>query len=211
MNIDIYQNFIKELEQKLLGKLPGLEAHLKMAPPERFPEEKPLSPPPDAKIACVLLLLYLDENSIHFPLIVRPQTAHTHSGQVAFPGGKYEEEDKDLVTTALRETQEEIGVVVDKNKTIGQLSSIYIPPSNYLVYPIVAHLEKKPDFVINQREVTSILEVKLDDLQNAKNHKTKETLWHNQKVNLPYYQLEKRTVWGATAMILAEFLEILRN
>lgn len=208
MNLDIYQDFVRNLEQKLLGQLPGIEAHLTMAPPQRFKGNKAILPPADAKKACVLLLLYWEDNHINLPLIVRPQTATTHSGQVAFPGGRYEEEDKNFIRTALRETEEEIGVVVGESQVIGKLSEIYIPPSNYLVYPIVAYLESKPRFEANHREVAEILQIRLEDLQNANTRKIKETVWHNQKVDLPYYDLHHQTIWGATAMIIAEFLEI---
>ena len=139
---------LKELLQEAFTKeLPGKDAHVKMAPQpldlRRFTTS--FSEPP--KKSGVLLLFYPDDSTIYFPLIKRPQYPGAHSGQVALPGGKVEEGDPDVVFTALREAEEEIGIDAGKVEVIGSLSELYIPVSNYLVRPFVGYLSEAPIFI----------------------------------------------------------------
>ena len=214
MSKDVYTELQSQLKTRLGLALPGVAAQAKMAPPQRFPKNKAETPKPNNKtrIGCVLILLYPDENQrIHFPLIVRPEYEGVHSGQVALPGGKKEEDDADFIATALRETCEEIGVDVDRTKVLGKLSTLYIPPSNFLVYPVVAAITREPTFVPSPREVAELLTVDLMSLLGDAKREIKEVMWKGKPIELPFYDIEDNMVWGATAMILGEFLAIIEE
>lgn len=205
--INHYDNFCSQL-QDCLGreKLPGMEAHLKMAPPQRFANRAYYQPDEKTRHSAVLLLIYPKEDKLYFPLIVRPENSGVHSGQVALPGGKKEDDDPDYIATALRETSEEIGVEVPRECVLGQLSSLYIPPSNFLVHPTIAALPHTPEFVPDQREVAQLLHIDLQDFQEKDCRREGLVSAKYLKAKVPYYDIADKIVWGATAMILSEFL-----
>ncbi|MDA1119766.1 MAG: CoA pyrophosphatase [Bacteroidetes bacterium] len=165
-----------------------------------------------ARKGSVLILLYPNADEIHFPLIQRSEYAGAHGGQIALPGGKYESEDKDLFDTALRETGEEIGVSSGKITLIGALTDLYIPVSNFLISPVVGYATEKPEFVPDSIEVVEVVETSVKQLLNPSNILEK-TIHLPQKVKIraPYFNLSNKTVWGATAMILSEFIETVRD
>jgi 8-oxo-dGTP pyrophosphatase MutT (NUDIX family) len=181
-----------------------------MAIPDRglvFPEMKP-----NPRISAVLILLFLENDVLHFPLILRPTYDGVHSAQMAFPGGGREEQDKDLVDTALRESQEEIGFSTDRIKVLGQLSDFYIPPSHSLVSPIVAYTDQRPTYDIDTYEVDRVIETNLEVVRNPENLSHKQiTLQNGYKMKAPAFMVDGQTVWGATAMILSEFLMVLEE
>ncbi len=107
------------------------------------------------------------QNEIYFPLILRPAYDGVHSGQVAFPGGRYEKTDENLIRTALREAQEEIGLRLNDVKVLGILTELFIPASNFYVLPVVATIPYRPDFYPDPREVEDIFEIKLKDISDA--------------------------------------------
>ncbi len=193
--ISILSNYSKE---KLKGKI----AHLEIAPfRKKYNNLIPSSP----KKAAVLILLYPINTETHFVLIERPTYKGIHSGQISFPGGKKEKEDKNITQTALREAWEETNINNEDVKIIGELSKIFIPPSNYEVTPILATSDKRPEFIPNRREVVAILEVKIKDLIKPETIKKTKIQFDNGKtLNTPYFDLNSKTVWGATAMILNE-------
>ena len=212
MSQDVYQELQIQLKERLSLALPGIAAQAHMAPPQRFPKnhQQVYQPNANTRIGCVLILLYPGEDQhVHFPLIVRPEYEGVHSGQVALPGGKKDEEDLDFIATALRETSEEIGVDVDRSFVLGRLSQLYIPPSNFIVHPVVAAIPHKPTFVPSQREVAKLITVDLISLLGDAKREVKEVQWKGQTVNLPFYNIDGHTVWGATAMILGEFITII--
>ena len=204
---------IKELLQEAFTKeLPGKDAHVKMAPQpldlRRFTTS--FSEPP--KKSGVLLLFYPDASTIYFPLIKRPQYPGAHSGQVALPGGKVEEGDPDVVFTALREAEEEIGIDAGKVEVIGSLTELYIPVSNFLVSPIVGFLDHKPTFVPEQREVARIIPTTLNHLIQPEIVKqTPISLGGGKYLETPYFDIAGEVVWGATAMILSELIQVLKQ
>ena len=208
-------NLIETLRERLSGPLPGMEAQFRMAFARRAEElrHNP-APPPDAKVACVLNLLHRHEGQWRTVLIQRTENPRDrHSGQVSFPGGRYEESDGDLVNVALREAHEEVGVSPVEVEVLGRLTELYIPVSNFVVHPFVGILLGQPDFRPQPGEVESILTPALSDFSGQQNRKMTDlhiaggiTL-----KGVPYFDVGGRVVWGATAMILSEFMEVLEG
>lgn len=206
------ERLIEQLRERLQETLPGPEAQAHMSPmqlrDERFQQQRR----PHARQGAVLLLLYPHQGRIYLPLMQRPEYDGHHSGQISLPGGKQEPEDKDKIETALREAWEEIGVEPAKVQLIGQLSELYIPPSNYQVLPVVGFCTERPQFVADPVEVAAIIEIPLDDLLHEKSiQQTYRTLAGGIRMKIPYYGVDEHVVWGATAMILSEFLAIVRT
>ncbi|MDW7693147.1 CoA pyrophosphatase [Flammeovirgaceae bacterium SG7u.111] len=204
---------MEELKSHLLERftldLPGPEAHAQMASESR---KKRLNNEPSAnpRRSAVLALIYRKTNELFLPLIRRQTYKGVHSGQMAFPGGRVEEQDKSLKETALRETSEEIGVQIPKNKIVGQLTEIYIPPSNSLVTPYVALSESSFTFQPDPREVAEVVEVGLKELLNPFNYSVEKIKVHdNVIINAPSYKIRGNIIWGATAMMLSELLMVL--
>ena len=201
----MFRSFIDSLKERLEKELPGEDAQFLMAPfsRERIKEisEENYFP----KKSAVLILLFPHENSIHTVLIQRPEYIGVHSGQVAFPGGKFEESDIELNKTALREASEEVGINSQNIEIIGNLTDIYINPSNFLVRPFIAYANQRPDFIANVHEVQKIIQVDLFCL-NDKKIKAQKPILHSDglKVKTPYYEIEGLTIWGATAMMISE-------
>lgn len=163
------------------------------------------------RLASVMLVLYYIDNELHLPFIVRPNYDGVHSGQVAFPGGKMEETDPSAVHTAIRETYEEIGVVVAPEQVLGTMPKIYVVPSNMLVTPVIAYLDSKPEFVIDHNEVAKVLEIKISDLLNPDNHSKRQVIMPNNiKMNFPSFLVQGEEIWGATARMLSEFFKLIR-
>lgn len=199
------------LEEKLQGPLPGIEAQYKMAHVIR---QRYGPVPPDAKQAGVLALFYPKASAWHIVLIERALSHldDRHGGQISFPGGKYEEGDNTLANTALREAQEEIGVNPDEIELVGKLTDLYIPVSNFLVKPYVGYTNITPDFQPQLSEVRSVLEVPFELLKHpATRQKTDLELAPNLTLrNVPCFNVFNKVVWGATAMMLSELLEVMR-
>lgn len=157
----------------------------------------------------VMILLYEEGGAIRFPLIKRPDYSGTHGGQVSLPGGKAEA-GEDVVMTALRECEEEIGVMRHTVSVLGKLSDFLVIPSNYIVTPIVASIGARPLFKPDPYEVSRILEAHLRDITREDAVKEKEILAAGEyRMMAPHFEIENEVVWGATAMILNEFRVLL--
>lgn len=205
--------FIEHLREKLASPLPGREAQFKMAFKRRAEELllNPL-PPPGAKVASVLNLLHRHEGAWRTLLIQRATNPRDrHSGQVSFPGGRYEDSDGELVNVALREAHEEVGVSPLQVEVLGRLTELYIPVSNFVVHPFVGLLLGPPDFTPQPGEVEAILTPALTVFSQPENRGMADLTVGQGVVltDVPYFDVEGRKVWGATAMILSEFLELL--
>jgi len=164
-----------------------------------------------AKKSSVLILLYPGREYPQptFVVILRPTYEGIHSGQISLPGGRFELTDEDIKQTALRETYEEIGIDPAEVTIIGQLTQLYIPPSNYLVQPFVGFTSGSPAFNPQPEEVEQIIEIPLTTLLDENNLVQKEISVGDIQFSTPSFVINGTTIWGATAMILNEFKEIL--
>ena len=200
------QEFIAQLQINLTRDLPGPEAQFKMAPDLRLGDEHS-----EYKTAAVLILLYEKEGEVCTVLIKRPEYPGTHSNQVSFPGGKCEEGDPDLQHTALRETREELGIKDSDIQVLGELSRLKIPVSGIEVLPFVGYYPGIPEFSPDPKEVRYLIETPLRDLLNPDTRQERMKTILFKLVRVPYYNIQGNHVWGATAMILSEFLELIRK
>ena len=173
----------------------------------------PVKVPDNAMPSAVLCLLFPMNGTLHVLLMKRREDGHAHSGQVSFPGGRQETYDADLRATALREAQEEVGIVSADVDIVGALTPLYIPVSNFNVYPYVGYAANRPDYNLSRSEVSYTIEVPLDNLLHAE-RKTVTDVRSPVKPdlirNVKAYKLEDGTIiWGATAMIISELETIL--
>ena len=203
MHFKDFKNIILKLKDY---DLPGHEHLLKIAPPGRVKHLKTNKIPNNSKTASVLLLFYPDKNSqTRLVMILRNIYNGVHSNQISFPGGKVENQDKTLLDTALRETEEEIGVSKKQINYVGSLSSVYIPPSNFNVYPYIGFCNNEPNFSIDKKEVSMILEPTLASLLEMKI--TESIVTVNKTIQkVPSYLINDHVLWGATAIMVHEFI-----
>jgi 8-oxo-dGTP pyrophosphatase MutT (NUDIX family) len=205
-------DFIEQLTERLSRPLPGQSAQLKMTFAHRA-EQLRLNPvpPPDARVAGVLLAIWYDDHEWKTLLIQRTQNPRDqHSGQVSFPGGKHEESDEDISRTAVREAHEEVGIHPENIDIIGKLTELYIPVSNFVVHPFVGILQEKPVIVPQPGEVEAVYTPPIAHFRDENNKTLRELRVGTGAImkDVPCYLLENRAVWGATAMILSEFIEL---
>lgn len=207
----MYASLIKTLSERLKLELPSALAHdpLRAVPVGPFkPKFKSDAPP---RPGSVLILLYEDEGDIKFPLIKRPEYIGAHGGQISLPGGKAEA-GENSIDTALREAHEEIGVDSHSVSILGRLSEFHVIPSNFLITPIVASIDRKPEWIPDPHEVAGILTGRISELVREDAVRTTEILAAGEyRMNAPHFNIENQIVWGATAMMLNEFRVILRE
>ncbi len=204
------QLIINNLKKILQAPLPGEAVQLQMAPSNRPAIKIESLNPLDYKHSAVMVVLCKDEDDDFFiPLIERETYNGTHSGQISLPGGKFEIEDITLEKTAKRECFEEIGL--QTKEVLGKLTAVYIPVSGFLVQPFFGHyLITQPNFVKHQREVKTILKLKINDLLNDSFIKY-GSLSDSANMKHPYFEINNYKIWGATAMILNEVKFLLKN
>lgn len=205
-----YSEFYSRLRISLNRPLPGIEAQKELAIVSRRTFART---PQNAKQAAVCAVLY--PHSDHIVRIAFIQRAHhdqdRHSGQISFPGGQVEQQDANLMQTALRELHEEIGIEVGDDQILGALSSLYIPVSNFLVHPYVIALNEKPEVLLQESEVAEIFGFDLHKLMQTPILR-KEISGHGYTIpDAPYFNIEGRTLWGATAMMTNELLTVVRS
>jgi 8-oxo-dGTP pyrophosphatase MutT (NUDIX family) len=201
---------LSQLADRLARPLPGHDAHLSMAP--RYPARRDdvSVRDRDCRDAGVLLLLLPHEGEPAVVLTVRRDHLPDHAGQISFPGGR-RENDEALSDTALREAQEEIALSPAPVRMLGHLTPLYIPPSDFCVHPFVGGLDTAPDLRPTDAEVDRVLRVPLAHLLHPDARKTELRRLDGTDIDVPYYDVAGQAVWGATAMMLAEFLEVVRD
>jgi len=195
-----------QLKKQLEKRLPGSISHIKMLPSGRVLEL------PSGQLhyheSAVLILLFPYREQIQICLIRRPGTMKNHAGQIAFPGGKREKEDADLIRTALREAYEEIGVPGESVEIIGELTSVYVQVSGFLIKPVLGWLKEKPLLKIDASEVDEVIFISLEELADQENRCEKWIDTRTGPVSAPGFEINGSFIWGATAMMLAELADI---
>lgn len=196
---------IDDLRENLSKPLPGWPAQSTLMPEGRHRD----GIPEDLQPASVLIALYPHNDEWHFPLIKRSVDGFAHSGQIALPGGRQEGTESDI-ETALREAEEEIDLKAEAVEILGLTSPLPIPVSRYLVQPVVGYIHSRPILTPDAREVEQIFSVSLSTLRNIESQfETHHFAGRGWKI--PYFEINGHKVWGATAMILSEFKEIISN
>lgn len=209
-----FEQFLNRSPKLRKINLPGEEAHYKLAPMLRLQELEGLDiEQKKPKQAAVMAVFYPDkQEETRFVLILRKSYKGVHSNQVGFPGGRVEEEDLTLMHTALRETEEEVGIPREEVTVLRELTRLYIPPSNFWVQPYLGLMKRTPMLVPQEEEVEAVLEIDIDEFL-SESCLTRQTLSTSYATNIevPAFLLNGHVVWGATAMMLSEMKDILKQ
>ncbi|MFL3006950.1 MAG: NUDIX hydrolase [Candidatus Neomarinimicrobiota bacterium] len=188
------------------GELPGRTSHETMMVKPRYKSiEKKTSIP-----AAVLILLYPIKNKWHFFLTKRTNTVEHHKGQISLPGGMLEKGESHK-EAAIRETFEELGIQSEDINIIGPLTPLYIPISNFKIFPFVGWIKSNPKLNIQSKEVSKVFSPSIFSLMDPQTKKNKDSILLGQKVKIPFFNLKNEVVWGATSMIISEFKNILKG
>ncbi|MEE9440259.1 MAG: CoA pyrophosphatase [Saprospiraceae bacterium] len=198
-------NIISQLVEALSKPLPGAKAHNKMSPIANLSRYSKLSK--NYKVASVLALVHTKGDHLYLTFIERASVhkGDKHAGQIGFPGGKYEIDDIDYLQCALRETFEEIGIDKNKIQILGNLTPIYVFASDFLVHPFIGYTTQNPQYLLQESEVASVIEIKLSELFAPENKTNSEVvLGKGIAKNVVGYKLKNHFLWGATAMMTSE-------
>ncbi len=188
--------------------LPGQDAQYQMVPQGRGRTDLQSIDRDRVKQAAVAALFYEKDQRPHLILTKRSEYPGVHSGQISFPGGRKEQEDVDFAQTALRETCEEIGIPKKQIELKAQLTSVYIPPSNFLVFPYVGLLQQTPHFIPQEREVRKILSLDFNAFLDPGSIVEKTIPINHAKLTVPAFDINGHIIWGATAMMISELKQM---
>jgi 8-oxo-dGTP pyrophosphatase MutT (NUDIX family) len=203
----LFEAALGAVEVALAKPLPGPGAHERMAPRPR--REWPAGfDRATIRDAAALLLLFPVDGRAHIVLTVRADTLDRHGGQVSLPGGVIDP-DETAEQAAVREAHEEIGLAYAGVRTLGALTPLDIPVSGFRLHPIVGAVLNRPAFTPSRHEVARVLEIDLDRLADPAVLTTRDAESAGRRLTLPAYTLDGVEVWGATAMVLAEFLSLI--
>lgn len=204
-------DFVARLRGALSRPLPGLDAQLMMAPSPRVGWD-PLKFPEGARDGAALLLVYPHDDTLHIALTVRGSGLRNHTGQVSLPGGGVDTGET-FEQAAVREANEEIGIDPETVELLGRLTPLHIPVSGFLLHPIVGFTSMRPAFQRAEWEVARIIEAPVSLLSDPavvkREIRTRTVKGQPIDVDVPYFDIDGEKVWGATAMVLAEFCAIL--
>lgn len=202
-------DFSAKLKAALKEELPGLAAHQRMMSYQRMTASEAVKTVPDARQGSVLVPVYPHRGELYTSLMLRPKYHGVHSGQISFPGGK-QEGNESIRETALRESNEELGIIPERVEILGTLSQVFIPPSKFLVTPYIGVLRERPEFVPHAREVEKVLEVPLSVLLSDKSITTREVtiMSYSTPISVKCFLVEDNIIWGATAMIISELKDL---
>lgn len=206
--MNTYTQLVENLKINIKRELPGFCAQQRMAPSFRGGPGFPKNPDKHTRESAVLISIYPDDNLAKTVLIKRTVYNGPHSGQISFPGGKYEEFDNSLIDTSIREAEEEIGIEPSLIEIIGTLTPLFIPVSNLMVLPVVCLMPKPKQLNLNLQEVEYTIHPHLLDFKNPKNQSVKTISIGNKPISAPYFAINGEVVWGATAMIISELVEL---
>jgi 8-oxo-dGTP pyrophosphatase MutT (NUDIX family) len=202
-------NIITGLKKALLSELPGEKAHRMMIPQGR--DLYPSAEINSTKQSSVLILLFPFEGKVSTCLIRRSSAMRFHGGQIAFPGGKFETFDADILHTALRESSEEIGTDSDLIEIIGGLSPLYVQVSNFTINPFIGWSEMMPQFKIERQEVDEIFIIPVERFLHHTTIQIREVTTIRGTIEVPGFYIDQLFIWGATAMIISEFNAIFKS
>lgn len=200
----------RALRKRLAGTLPGVDAQKRFAPVPPRQGWKPGQFPADSRTAAALLLLYPHHEDVAVPLTVRARGLARHAGQISLPGGAADDGET-LVQAALREASEEIGVEPASVRVLGELTPVHVLVSGFTLHPVVGITESRPEFIAAPDEVEEILEVPVTHLRDASRIRLATRVREGVAVEYPYFDLLGHQVWGATAMVLGEFICLLQD
>lgn len=198
------------LTRRLQGPKPGLTSQLRMVPDPR-PGDKTYQEVGDSCLkAGVLVLLYPREGRLHLVLTRRTANVAQHQAQISFPGGQ-KDENESIIEAALREAREELHVAPGAVRVLGELTPLFIPPSNYCIYPVVAAAGRRPDFRPAPDEVAEVIEIPLDHFLDLRNIQREVWPIRGTDVTVPFFLFQGHKIWGATAMVLAELIDLIKG
>ena len=203
------RSFPDRLRRRLTGALPGLDAQLRMAPqPRVWPEPGAVLRP-----AAALLLVYPHDDRWYVPLTVRGSGLRHHTGQVSLPGGRLDHPDETIEEAAVREANEEIGLTSAEVEILGRLTPLPIAVSGHMLHPVVGALAARPAFTLQAGEVERLIELPLARLLEPDAVAWEERVRTTAPgtMSVPYFAIDGARVWGATAMVLAEFIALLED
>ena len=206
------RNLPDALRRRLSAPLPGLDAQLRMSPRPHLGADSGLDIH-TLRPAAALLLIYPHDGTWHVPLTVRGSTLRHHTGQVSLPGGRLDLGET-VEQAALREAHEEVGVVPSEVELLGRLTSLPVFVSGHLLHPVVGFAPQRPKFSLASHEVERLIEVPVALLREPD-----RVLWEERTrilppqgvMNVPYFDVLDARVWGATAMVLAEFVALVEE
>ncbi len=206
-----FRPLIQFLQNRLGKPLPGLDAQLKMAPdPVSSGPKRKLNAPEHAYQSSVLLLLFPNEEQEAELLLTLRSSNINHGGQISLPGGRIDENENPS-QAALREAFEEVGIAKNHIKILGTLSTLYVSHSNNQVTPVVGYMERQPELTLNPAEVEEAFTVEVESLANKKNLTVQDWNLRQHTYKVPFWDVHRVPLWGATAMMLSEFLELYRE
>lgn len=159
--------------------------------------------------SAVLLLLFEKDDEYHVLFTRRSEKVEHHKGEISFPGGRVDEEDRDLLHTALREGEEEIGLNPEDIKILGRLDDFFTVATQYIVTPFVGEIPYPYEFRVSEDEIDELIEVPLNALARDCRVEAREMTWDNKTVTVYYYYYKDYVIWGATARILKHFLDLI--